>query len=493
MTLTDIKKTSIIFLLGISSGLPILLVFGTLSVWLREAGIERSTITFISWVGLSYGFKFIWAPLIDSSRIWKLTALLGKRRSWLLLSQIGIILAILIMAFANPASSSIQLSTLVIGAVLLSFCSATQDIVIDAYRIEFAGSNLQSMFAGVTVAGYRIGMLLAGAGALELVAYLSVSDDYLYHAWKIAYLSMAVVMLASIVLTLVIPDIKTNANENQFSNWKLVIHFLLVAATFIAVFSLLAPLIAIDSSAILKFGLHFLRFSAALTVALFIGYLLTTMDFLPKKDFNAVYVAPFQSFFTTYKNIAITLLLVICLYRCSDIVMGVIAKVFYVDMGYSLKDIGRISFTYGLFITIFGGIVGGLLATRYGVLAIYLIGALVGPLSNLIFIYIAQLNQPEILALTIAISADNFAGGFAGAVAVGFMSSIVNRQFSATQYAAFTSITVLLPKLIAGYAGTIVDAVGYAWFFGITALMGIPAIALILYYYRSYQSIIAKV
>nr|MBX2807586.1 MFS transporter [Cellvibrionaceae bacterium] len=159
-----------LFVLGISSGLPILLVFGTLSVWLREAGVERATIGFLSWAGLSYGFKFVWAPLIDSIAIPWLTRRFGRRRAWMLLSQGFIIIALLFMAAMDPAASTQNFILLAAGAVLLGFASATQDIVIDAYRIDIASANYQPLLAGVAVAGYRVGMLFAGAGVLEISA-----------------------------------------------------------------------------------------------------------------------------------------------------------------------------------------------------------------------------------------------------------------------------------------------------------------------------------
>ena len=486
------RQSIVIFLLGISSGLPILLVFGTLSVWLREAGIERSTISFISWIGLSYGFKFIWAPLIDSSRLYYLTSWLGRRRSWLFLAQIGIIASLVIMAISDPKQSQLSLTTLIIGGVLLSFFSATQDTVIDAYRIEIANSDMQSLLAGVVVAGYRVGMIIAGAGALELTDYIAQDSNYLYSAWRYAYFFMAIVMGLAIVLTLNIVEPKTQQQSANNDSMKLFLHFLGVFATFVLVFTFSHSLTENNASGFVLFLLHCIRFTLAAGSAIAVGYLLAQTPLLDKNRFSSVYIAPFTSFFEQYGKLAVSLLLVICLYRCSDIVMGVIAKVFYIDMGYSKAAIARISFSYGLVITIAGGIAGGLLAIRYGLISIYLIGALVGPLSNLVFIYIAQTTEPSLLALTIAISCDNFAGGFASAIAVAFMSALVNRQFSATQYAAFTSITVLLPKLIAGYAGTIVDSVGYSYFFAITAFMGIPAIALIYYYKAVYTKLIQQ-
>ena len=171
--------------------------------------------------------------------------------------------------------------------------------------------------------------------------------------------------------------------------------------------------------------------------------------------------------------------------------MGVMAKVFYTDMGYSKIQISRISFVFGTIVSLIGGIFGGLLAIRYGVMKILFIGAIVASLSNLMFIYLANLPSPSTLALIFAIIGDNLSGGLAGGVAVAFLSTLVSKQFSATQYAAFSSITLLFPKLLAGYSGQIVDYAGYQSFFAITALMGIPVIILILFIWKPYLKLMS--
>ena len=214
-------------ILGIASGLPILLVFGTLSVWLREAGIERATISFLSWAGLSYGFKFIWAPLMDNLQVPWLTERLGRRRSWILVSQLVIILALLIMSSVDPTNSS--LTMLALGAVLLAFASATQDIVIDAYRIEIADADYQAMLAGVSVAGYRIGMLVAGAGALQISEWVGGNAGYSYLGWQTAYSSMAAFMLLGIVAVLMIKEPAVQATNLLLSNKSRLFLLLLVS------------------------------------------------------------------------------------------------------------------------------------------------------------------------------------------------------------------------------------------------------------------------
>lgn len=486
------KNILALFFLGISSGLPLLLVFGTLSVWLREAGVERATIGFLSWAGLSYAFKFVWAPAVDHLSIPLLSRLFGRRRSWILLSQVLVILALLWMSLWDPQSNQINFIWLAAGAVLLGFASATQDIVIDAYRIDIADHEQQAMLAGIAIAGYRIGMLFAGAGALELSALFNPSEHYLASAWQLAYRCMALFMLLGIVTTLLIrePD-TTNTRPVIHNNLYLFIHFICVIASFCLSFIALGWLFEAYSAnhTLVNFALACLRLMIAVGIAVIVGNRLCHFGLLDRHEFNAVYVSPFVDFFKRYGQLALWLLLIICFYRTSDIVMGVMAKVFYVDMGYSKTEISRISFVFGTIVSLVGGILGGLLAYRFGIIKILLLGALTASLSNLLFIYLANLAAPSLTALSLAIVADNLAGGLAGGVAVAFLSSLVNKQFSATQYAAFSAITLLFPKLLAGYSGAMIDVLGYSTFFALTAVMGIPVIVLILLIWRPYKRI----
>ena len=482
-------NTLALLLLGISSGLPILLVFGTLSVWLREAGIERATIGFLSWAGLSYAFKFVWAPAVDNLQLPWLGKMLGRRRAWMLLAQLMIIVALVWMSQWNPQSSHHHLLLLVCGAVLLGFASATQDIVIDAYRIDIAPNQQQALLAGVAIAGYRIGMLFAGAGALEISAWFSADKHYDFHAWQIAYLCMSGFMLIGVGTCLLIREPDTCHNSVQVKNHlRLFIHFILVAGAFAGGFVLFDAILDYlrPEHHVYAFLLAMLRLVAALSVATVTGKYLCSTGLVSRPEFRQVYISPFIDFFKRYGKLALWLILVICLYRTSDIVMGVMAKVFYVDMGYSKEQISRISFTFGTIVSLLGGILGGVLAYRFGILKILLLGAVSAALSNLIFIYLAKLPEPSSLALILAISGDNLSGGLAGGAAVAFLSSLVNRQFSASQYAAFSAITLLFPKLLAGYSGQIIDASGYPAFFAITALMGLPVVILILYIWRPY-------
>lgn len=488
------KNTVALFFLGISSGLPLLLVFGTLSVWLREAGVERATIGFLSWAGLSYGFKFVWAPAVDSIKIPFLSSRLGRRRSWILLAQIFIACALVWMSLWDPEYQQRELVLLAIGAIALGFASATQDIAIDAYRIDIAEDDQQALLAGIAIAGYRFGMLLAGAGALELSAWVGEEGVYDHSSWQFAYFCMAILMLLGMLTTLLVREPKVSQTNGTVSNnLKLVVHFVLVVAIFVFTFFVVGRLFLYFevSNALVNFMLQALRLLFSIGIAASVGQLLCNTGLLDQKDFQQVYVEPFTDFFKRYGKLAIWLLLLICLYRTSDIVMGVMAKVFYTDMGYSKVQIGRISFAFGTVVSLIGGILGGVMALRFGIIRILLLGAIVSAASNLIFIYLALLPNPSTLALTMAIIGDNISGGLAGGVAVAFLSSLVSRRFSASQYAAFSSITLLLPKLLAGYSGQIVDATGYELFFALTAVMGIPAIFLIFKIWKPYKHLVS--
>ena len=479
--------------LGFSAGLPILLIFSSLSLWLREADVSRSAVTFFSWAALGYSFKFIWAPLIDKLPVPLLNRLLGRRRSWLLLAQISIILAILWMSSIDPANGQTSLGLMALAAVLLGFSSATQDIVIDAYRIESAEKSLQALMSSTYIAGYRIGMLLAGAGALYLAdAFGTSMQAYDYSAWKWAYRIMAMSMGIGVLTTLIIPEPERNsAAEPAFSrndSLSLVVLFICVVIAFVGGY-LMTQNIA-DQAANLAALLHnkalasvliaSLRLSLSLLAAFLAASLLVKLNWIDRKLVIASYIAPLKDFFRRYGvRLAWLLLALISVYRMSDIVLGVISNVFYQDMGYSKTDIAKIVKTFGLLMTIAGGFLGGILSVRYGVMRILMLGAVLGSATNLLFMLLAQ-SEPTQWALISVISADNLSAGLASAAFIAFLSSLTNIQFTATQYAIFSSLMTLFPKVLGGYSGSMVDNIGYGNFFMTTALLGLPAIILIM-------------
>jgi PAT family beta-lactamase induction signal transducer AmpG len=401
-------------LLGFSAGLPLLLVFGTLSFWLREAGIDRTTIGHLSWVGLAYGFKWVWSPLVDRLPIPLLTRLLGRRRSWLLLSQFAIVLALVCMAFTDP---QLSLTPIVWGALAVAFGSATQDIALDAYRIESVATERQGALAATYQTGYRLAMIWAGAGVLWIAARAEVGDAAHYQAgaWQTAYLVMAASMALGVLTVLFSPEP--------------------------------APR----------------EISPARNVAEWL---------------QGALVEPFADFIRRYGWQAVLILSLIALYRISDVVMGIMANPFYVDMGFSKDEVAAVTKIYGVVMTLAGAFVGGVLAMRFGVMRILMLGAVLSAASNLLFAWLAG-HGHDLTALIFVVSADNLSSGIASAAFIAYLSGLTNIRYSATQYALFSSLMLLLPKFVAGFSGQYVDAFGYGQFFVATALLGLPVLLLI--------------
>lgn len=478
-------KVIALLFLGFSAGTPLYLVFSTLSVWLREAGVERSAIGFFSWVALAYGFKFIWSPLIDKLPVPVLAKVLGRRRAWLLVAQAAIIGALCFMALTDPLGN---LTIMALGAVALAFSSATQDIVIDAYRIEAAEVDLQGLMSASYIAGYRIGMLVAGAGALELAGFLDVIDGYDYSAWRATYFAMAGVMGVGVLTTLMIaePVDKNPVAELLHSTAdyaRFVALFALAAGAFALTFALL-PDFAGDfahalGEGLAKFAGGGLRLALSGMVAVGTGVVLVRAGLIGEELARETYVAPFADFFVRYGRAALVILALIATYRISDIVMGVMANVFYLDLGFDKQEIGRISKGFGLGATIVGGFVGGLVTVRYGVVKTLWLGGVLVVATNLLFAAMVGM-EPLIWVLMAVITADNLAGGIAMAAFVAYLSGLTSKSFTATQYALFSSIMMLVPKLIAGYSGVAVDAFGYVTFFVGSAALGLLPLVLIL-------------
>jgi PAT family beta-lactamase induction signal transducer AmpG len=481
--------------LGFSAGIPLLLIFSSLSLWLREAGVERATVTYFSWAALGFSFKFVWAPLVDQIPIPLLTRWLGRRRSWMLLGQLAIIFSIALMASVDPQANSSSLTLMAIAAVMLGFSAATQDIAIDAYRIESAEPDLQALMSATYIAGYRIGMLVSGAGSLFIADWLgSNRDAYLYQAWQSTYWLMAMVMLVGVLTTLIIrePERKSHfdladdhlaeinlaeSNLSELTNGylRILLFFVLVVGAFITSIYLSSALPSI------------IRLILAIVVAWLFALGLVKIRIIEYGVFDQTYIAPVQDFFQRYGlSLAFLLLALVGLYRISDIVLGVISNVFYQDLGFSKPEIASVVKTFGLLMTIVGGFMGGLLSMRFGVIRVLFLGGLLSAVTNLLFMVLASKGH-DITWLYIVISADNLSAGIASAAFVAFLSSLTNISFTATQYAIFTSLMTFLPKLLGGYSGTMVDGMGYPDFFLATALMGIPVLVLIVYIGRRQQ------
>jgi len=462
-------------LLGFSSGLPILLVFSTLSVWLIKAGVERDLVTFFSWAGLAYGFKFVWSPLIDRIPLPFLAGRMGHRRAWLLFSQLCIIAALLFTATTDPANSLVWTAA---GAIAIGFTSATQDIIIDAYRIESAPPRMQAFLSATYVAGYRIAMLTAGAGSLWYASWLG-AETYDPETWQSVYRLMAGFMLVGIFATLISPEpaVAGNIATDRMVQLKLFLAFVAGVAGLIFMFNLF-PGTPEDLGPFATLGFNSARLLVSLAAAGLVVYGLAKLRFVPADEARKSYVEPFTDFIDRYGKAAMVILALIGIYRIADIVMGAVANVFYLEMGFDIAQIATYSKFYGLVATIAGGFLGGIMASRIGVMRGLFIGALLAAASNLLFAYLA--TQGANLNLLIAvITADNLSAGFAVASFVAYLSALTNVSFTATQYALFSSIMLLVPKALAGYAGSIVTATGYPGFFIFTALLGLPVLALV--------------
>ncbi|MFN0022519.1 MAG: AmpG family muropeptide MFS transporter [Parvularculaceae bacterium] len=403
---------------GFSSGLPFYLIFQTLSIWLREENVSRSEIGLFAWAGFAFTLKFLWAPIIDRAPVPFLEARVGRRRAWMVVAQAAVAATLVAMSFADPGSG---LGYTAIIAVLIAFAAATQDIAIDAWRIEAAPASEQGMMAAMTQYGYRMGILTSGTLALIIADQAS---------WPLAYQSMAALMIACMGVAIFGPKVEAGLYQ--------------------------AP--------------ERLPFMRALRESV---------------------IGPFADFLKRYGIVAVAILLFISLYRIPDFVMGFMTGPLYVDIGYDKTQIGVIRGGVGMFATMFGVFVGGLVLLRMGFFSSLAIGVVVQSATNLLYSWLAVMPADN-LYLSIAVVGDNIAYGYAGTVLIAYMSSLTNTAFTATQYALFSSFYALPGKFVGGFSGFIVDAVGYVWFFAYTALIGVPALALLLVLKKSEKALRAN-
>lgn len=487
------RRVITMLFLGFSAGIPLLLIFSSLSLWLREAGVDRAVVTYFSWAALGYSFKFVWAPLVDQLPLPLLTRLLGRRRAWMLTAQCAIACAILLMASVNPQASETGLTLMAIAAVLLGFSSATQDIVIDAYRIESAAAELQAMMSATYIVGYRLAMLTAGAGSLYLAeGFGSTNEVYSYQAWQNTYSIMAAAMSVGIVTTLLIREPERNLSKSYLETTgeyaRFLFLFALAVAGFIGTYILSSDAVATARSAFAAMLgnqvlaatlLEALRLACALFVAWLLAVVLVRMKVVRYEMVDRTYVVPIRDFFQRYGwSFAWMLLALIGLYRISDIVLGVISNVFYKDLGFDKTQIADVVIIFGILMTIVGGLLGGLLAARIGVIRILLLGGVLAAATNLLFMLLAGIGN-DMFWLYVVISADNLSAGIASAAFIAFLSSLTNVSFTAMQYAIFSSLMTLIPKSLGGYSGSMVNAIGYPNFFLLTAILGLPVLLLI--------------
>ena len=419
-------RVAAMLFLGFSAGLPFLLVFATLSAWLAQAGIERGTIGLLSWVGITYSTKVLWAPVVDRLPLPLLTRWLGRRRGWMLLAQLALAAGLVGLSAQDPAR---DLQAVVLLALLVAFASATQDICIDAWRIEAAPATQQGAMAAAYQLGYRAGLIAAGTGALLLAGSFG---------WSTAYLVMAVLAFVGVVTTLLIPEPERDQATAAVAVEARVVDFIARRANWPA----------------------WLRLAGAW--------------------FTGAVVCPFLDFFTRNGVATGALILAfIGLFRVTDIAMGVMANPFYLELGYTLQQIGVIAKGYGIGMTILGALAGGFAVARWGTLPSLVAGGLLVIVSNLTFAALAWIGSPDLVWLALVISCDNFSGGLAGTAFIAYLSGLTNTAYTATQYALFSSLFTLPGKILAGASGYVADAIGWPLFFVYTSSLGLPALVLL--------------
>lgn len=463
-------------LLGFSSGLPILLIFSTLSVWLFKAGIDRSTITLFSWVGFTYAFKYLWSPIVDNFKI-PFFDKMGHRRGWLLFTQLMIIASLILTSLTDPAKSLLFIT---ISITLLAIFSSTQDILIDAFRIESSPIYLQGPLSSMYIAGYRLAMLIGGAGSLWLASYLG-SEIYNKNVWKTVYLIMALFMVVGVITTLLSKEPKINNKKNLKINEhaKFLFVFILSLAGFIFLYNFINNPFG-ENEIIKKFLFSIMRIFLCFTFFGIIIFSMMSTKYISKTIVKKIYLDPVLNFLNRYGKFAFSILFLIALYRIADVVMGVMANIFYLEKGFNINEIATYSKFFGVFATIAGGFLGGFFCLKFGTMRSLFLGAFIASSSNLLFAWLA-ISEPSIKFLIGVITADNIASGFAGAAFVVYLSALTSLKFTATQYALFSSIMLFIPKLVAGYSGSWVDAIGYSNYFVVTALLGVPVLILIIW------------
>lgn len=463
------RRTLVMLCLGFAAGLPNLLIFDTLSAWLRDAGSSLEVIGFFSLATLAYSFKFLWAPLVDRTAIPVLTKKLGHRRSWMLAAQSLIILGLWMIAGTNPAT---HLGLMALFAVFVGFSSATQDIVIDAWRIEVAESDEQGAMAAAYQWGYRVAVITAGAVPLVLAET---------QGWNFSYAVMAALMGVGMLAVLFAPrekkhelrhlptrGIKKNPTleipELIIRSALFLLGALIIGSGLTGDASLVSKLLSADAGAALKSawsakpGGIFLQVGGVLLGG-FILFLTTRplpgFNTRPGAYLDAALGDPLRDFFKRYAKQASLILALICLYRLSDFVLNIMNP-FYLDLGFTKLQIAEVRKVFGVAMSLLGVLLGGFAVARLGLLRALVIGAFAGPLSNLIYIWLAT-QGADMTALFVAIGIDNLASGFAGTCLIAYMSSLTAEGFTATQYALFSSLYSLPGKLVASQSGRVVE------------------------------------
>ena len=421
--------------LGFSAGLPFYLVYSTLSAWLRQAGIQRSTIGMLAWVGILFSLKFLWAPVVDRVPPPLLGRVLGRRRGWILLAQLGIAVGLFNISLCDPGTA---LRPLALSALLTAFCAATQDIALDAWRIESAPLPLQGAMLGAYQIGYRVALACGSAGALAVAGRAG---------WHTSYATMTALVSVGIVTILLVPEPVAAVPPESVAREERVIAWLERRAHW--------------PQWLLHAGERFL---------------------------TAV-VCPLTDFFARYgTTLALLTLAFIALYRLTEFAMGSMVNPFYIDRGFTLIQIAKVVKLYGLVMSIFGVLLAGVLIARLGLLRSLVLGSVLIICSNLGYALLASAHTPTILGLGAANALDNLALAMHGTALLAFLSGLTSARYTATQYALFSSLYALPGKILEGTSGMVVDHIGYPHFFLYTASLALPGL-LLLYVLRGHGAL----
>ena len=396
--------------LGFAAGLPYQLIFFTFPLWLRDVEIDHSTIGFLSWIGIIYVLKIFLSFAVERCKIPFLTHLLGKRRSWMLFSQLFITTAVIAMSFYEPVKYLTELTVL---AILIITGSAIQDVVVDAYRVEAIDIDFQGILSAAYVIGYRIALLTSGAGTLYIAEYSN---------WQIAYFLMGCAMMIGIVATILTKEPESVKQKGLLS-------------------------------------------------------------------LKEILIEPVVEFFQRKGWWAIIILLFISTYKMSDIMLGVMSGAFYIDLGFTKSEIATVTKVFSFLAAILGATFGGSLVVRHGVVKPVLFATLAASLTNLLFL-ILSLSKPTLTWLAFVVTTDSFCASMATTILIAYLSSLVNKEYTATQYALFSSLMTFPAQTVGGFSGILVDHYGYSKFFIYSSIIEIPAVLLACVLIRNSRRII---
>jgi len=486
------RKMAAMLGLGFSAGLPILLVYTVLSAWLRESGASRSTIGFFVVVGFAYSLKFIWAPLVDRLKIPGFSKLLGNRRAWILFSALGTTLAILSMSFQDPSKDLVSVA---FCAVLIAFTSATLDICVDAWRVDISKNEEQAAMSAVYQLGYRFGMVSAISGGL----FLADIGGY-----KLTYIGLAFLAFlgSSTPLWAAEPHKESKSiRENKIKVFNclfrgLITLLILAVILYLGIkeggyfryigrfsYNIYQDVFSnLPSGVVKSIGFFVLFFVSLLPFGGTIFFLTFGRSYLNRDEIYKVpIIGDLADLVKRTGWMALLVFAIVASYRISDTTMGVMAMPLYIDLGYSKTIIGAVKGVFGISMLIFGAFAGSWSVAKFGMSKTMVFGAFITIFTNLSFAWLATISTPKTVYLFSTIGADNLAAGFSGSVFIAFMSILVNKKYSASQYALFSSLFALYGKSLAAFSGVLADKVDYMWFFVLTSVLGIPALIFVLY------------